>query len=70
MSNIATVVTTLVALFAMSWQLALVGIAVVPLLTLPTRMAGKRRWKLAGEAQSCNDEINGILNETLSHAYK
>ena len=36
------------------------GIAVVPLFTLPTRMAGKRRWKLAGEAQACNDEINGM----------
>ena len=29
-------------------------------------MAGNTRWKLAGEAQACNDEINGILNETLS----
>ena len=32
----------------------------------PTRMAGRTRWKLAGQAQECNDEINGILNETLS----
>ena len=33
-NNIATVVTTLVALFTMSWQLALVGIVVIPLLIL------------------------------------
>ena len=41
-------------------------LAVVPLFTLPTRLAGHTRWKLAREAQECNDEINGILNETLS----
>ena len=66
LSNTITLVVAVVAMFQKNWILALVGIAVVPLFTLPTRMAGKRRWKLAGEAQACNDEINGILNETLS----
>ena len=66
LSNIITLVVAVIAMFQKNWILALVGIAVVPLFTLPTRMAGKRRWKLAGEAQACNDEINGILNETLS----
>ncbi|MBQ6539804.1 MAG: ABC transporter ATP-binding protein, partial [Oscillospiraceae bacterium] len=42
-SNIATVITTLVALFSMSWQLDLVGIVVIPLLILPTRSVGKTR---------------------------
>ena len=66
LSNTITLVVALIAMFRKNWILALVGIAVVPLFTLPTRMAGKRRWKLAAEAQECNDEINGILNETLS----
>ena len=66
LSNIITLAVAVTAMFQKTWILALVGIAVVPLFTLPTRMAGKRRWKLAGEAQACNDEINGILNETLS----
>jgi ATP-binding cassette subfamily B protein len=35
-SNVATVITTLIALFSMSVPLALVGIAVIPLLILPT----------------------------------
>ena len=42
-SNIATVVTTLIALFSMSVPLAAVGIAVIPLLILPTRTAGRTR---------------------------
>lgn len=64
--NIVVVVTTLVALFTMSWQLALVGIVVIPLLILPTRSAGKTRWKLASESQAKNDEMNQLVNETLS----
>ncbi|MBQ3339974.1 MAG: hypothetical protein IJG82_10355, partial [Atopobiaceae bacterium] len=35
-SNLATVATTRVALFSRSWKLALVGLAVLPLLILPT----------------------------------
>ncbi len=66
LSNSITLIVAVIAMFRKNWILALVGIAVVPLFTLPTRMAGKRRWKLAGKAQECNDEINGILNETLS----
>ena len=66
LSNSITLVVALVAMFRKNWILALVGMVVVPLFTLPTRMAGKTRWKLAGKAQECNDEINGILNETLS----
>ena len=60
LSNVITLVVAVIAMFQKNWILALVGIALVPLLTLPTRMAGKRRWKLAGEAQACNDEINGL----------
>ncbi|MCR4621064.1 MAG: ABC transporter ATP-binding protein/permease [Clostridiales bacterium] len=66
LSNTITLVVAVIAMFRKNWILALVGIVVVPLFTLPTRMAGKTRWKLASEAQACNDEINGILNETLS----
>ena len=66
LSNGITLIVAMTAMFRKNWILALVGMIVVPLFTLPTRMAGKKRWKLAGEAQACNDEINGILNETLS----
>ncbi len=65
-SNTAIVVTTLVALFAMSWQLALIGIAVIPLLILPTRSAGKKRYTLLTKSQAKNDEMNQMINETLS----
>ena len=65
-SNIVTVVTTLVALFTMSWQLALVGIVVLPMLVLPTKRVGKRRYQLLKDSQAKNDEMNQLINETLS----
>ncbi len=65
-SNAATVVTTLIALFTMSWKLALVGIVVIPLLILPTRSVGKKRYQILTDAQAKNDEMNQLINETLS----
>ncbi|MDO4399911.1 MAG: GNAT family N-acetyltransferase [Coriobacteriia bacterium] len=64
--NLATIITTLVALFSMSWILAWVGLAVLPLLIAPTRIAGKSRLKYATKAQAKTDEMNQIINETLS----
>ena len=66
LSNAITLVIAMVAMFRKNWILALIGIVVVPLFTLPTRRAGKTRWKFANESQACNDKINGMLNETLS----
>ena len=64
--NVATIVTTTVALFTMSWQLALVGMVVIPLLIIPSRIVGNTRFKLLTESQAKHDEMNQIINETLS----
>ncbi len=66
LSNSITLVFAIVAMFQKNYILALIGIAVIPLFVVPTRKAGKTRWTLTREAQECNDEINGILNEKLS----
>ena len=65
-SNVATIVTTLVALFTMSWQLAIVGILVIPLLIIPSRLVGDSRFKLLTQSQAKSDEMNQVINETLS----
>ena len=66
LSNSITLIFALVAMFQKNWILAILGIIVIPLFVIPTRSAGKTRWTLTNEAQQCNDEVNGILNETLS----
>ena len=66
LSNSITLIAALIIMFQENWILALVGMAIIPLFVIPTRLAGKTRWELTRDAQECNDEINGILNETLS----
>lgn len=66
LSNSITLIVALVVMFSQNWVMALVGIAVIPLFIIPTRSAGKTRWSITTESQACSDEINGILNETMS----
>ena len=65
-SNVCTVVTTIVALFNIDAKLSIIGILVIPLLVLPTKSAGKNRWQLLSQSQAKNDELNDIINESLS----
>ena len=66
LSNSITLMAAVIAMFQKNWILAIVGLVIVPLFTIPTRKAGKTRWSLTRESQAYNDKINGILNETLS----
>lgn len=66
LSNVLTLTIALVAMYQRNWVLATLGIILVPLFTLPTKKVGKTRWNLTREAQESQDEINSILNETLS----
>lgn len=65
-SNLITLVIALIAMFRMNWILAIVGMVIVPLFIIPTKKVGQTRWMITSEAQEKNDEINTILNETLS----
>lgn len=66
LSNSMTLVIALIAMFSKNWILALIGVAIVPLFTIPTRRAGRTRWKITQDAQEVSDQTNGILNETFS----
>ena len=66
LSNSITLSAALVVMFGRNPILAGLGVLVIPLFVIPSRFAGKTRWSLTRESQACNDEINGILNETLS----
>ncbi|NLO37190.1 MAG: ABC transporter ATP-binding protein, partial [Clostridiaceae bacterium] len=66
LSNSITLGLAVFAMYSKNWILASLGLVLVPLFTLPTKRVGKTRWALTREAQSRQDEINGILNETLS----
>jgi ATP-binding cassette subfamily B protein len=66
LQNFATLTVALVTMYTKSPMLATIGIVVVPLFILPTKRVGKRRWEITLESRKHNDDINQILNETLS----
>ncbi len=65
-SNVLTVATCVFYLFYTDWRLAIIGIIILPLLIMPTKAVGKRRWQLVSEAQEKQDELNQHVDETLS----
>ena len=65
-SNLLTVVSTLIAMFMLDWRLALVGIAIIPLILMPTKIVGRKRWSLTSASQEQSDNMNQLIDETLS----
>ncbi|NLY72850.1 MAG: ABC transporter ATP-binding protein, partial [Tissierellia bacterium] len=66
LSNLAILATALVAMYRMNWILATLGVIIVPLFAIPTKKVGRTRWELTLESQRVADELNQMLNETLS----
>lgn len=64
--NVLILAVTAVALLSMNWKLALVGMFIVPFFTLPTKKVGKVRWKIVSQTQAKVQELNQIIQETLS----
>ena len=64
--NVVTLFIALVTMYGKDPILATVGLIIVPLFILPTKKVGKVRWNLTMESRKHHDEINQILNETLS----
>lgn len=65
-SNTLTVGVSVFYLFYTDWRLAIIGLLIIPLLIAPTKSVGKRRWELASKSQEKHDEMNQLVNETLS----
>lgn len=65
-SNFLVVATSLFYLFYSDWRLAIIGIIIIPVMILPTKAVGKKRWELASIAQEKNDALNQHIDETLS----
>ncbi len=66
LTNVVVIVTTVVAMFLWDWRLALVSIAVVPLMILPLSPVGRRMYEIRKLTRQKRDEIESITQETLS----
>ena len=66
LSNIVTLLSTLIAMLFLSWQLTALSLGITPLFIFYTYRAGKVRRQITMQAQESKAEISAITEETLS----
>jgi ATP-binding cassette subfamily B protein len=66
LSNIVIVLSTVVAMLILSWQLTLLSLAVVPVFVYLTWRVGRARRRISGETQESLAELSALTEETLS----
>jgi ATP-binding cassette subfamily B protein len=65
-SNVTTVIATMIGMIALSWQLAAFAFALIPLFVLLTRRVGAERRKIATSTQETLADISSLVQESLS----
>ncbi|MEM7332241.1 MAG: ABC transporter ATP-binding protein, partial [Chloroflexota bacterium] len=65
-SNIVSLVGTLIILLTLEWRLTLLGLFIVPLFVLPARQVGRVLRDLRRRSMVINAEMNATMNETLN----
>ena len=64
--NVTTVLATAVALFLLSWPLALASFALLPFFAIATRRVGDRRRRVAKDKQGTLADLSTLVEESLS----
>src|SRR5215207_5913561 len=65
-SNVSTVLATLIAMFYLDWQLTLFALALLPLFVWLTKRVGDQRRKVAKVRQESMADISSLVQESLS----
>ena len=65
-TNFFTVVFTIIVLFIMNWQLALIALIVTPAFVLPTRRVGRYRRQVSRETQEKQADLSAFLHEMMN----
>ena len=66
LGNSVILISTLVAMFVLSWKLAILSLVLLPLFIVLTRTVGRARRKVAAETQIALAEMSATTEETLS----
>jgi len=66
MSTVTTVIATVVAMFLLSWELALFSLALLPVFVVMTRKVGAQRRKVTTIQQQSMADISSLVQESLS----
>jgi ATP-binding cassette subfamily B protein len=65
-TNVFTMLTTVITVFILDWRLALVALAIIPLMILPLSPVGRKMYDVRKLTREKRDEIESITQETLS----
>lgn len=65
-SNIFIIITTLVTIFVLNWKLALLSVAVIPLMIYPIWPVGRRMYEARKATRTGRDVLSALTQETLS----
>ena len=66
LSNSVILISTLIAMLVLSWELTIVAVGTAPVFFLLSKFVGARRRAIAAEAQRSTAELTAITQETLS----
>ena len=68
LGNLISVTVVLIAMFALSWQVTLVSLILVPLFLLPARWMGRRLQALTREQMGLNADMSAQMTERFNVA--
>ena len=66
LGNLISVSVVLVAMFALSWQITLASLILVPVFLLPARYMGRRLQALTREQMGLNAEMSSQMTERFN----
>src|SRR3990170_3540945 len=66
LNNVVVIVSTLIAMFVLSWQLTVLSLGMLPVFLVLTYRVGKARQAVAASTQKTLADMSAITEETLS----
>jgi ATP-binding cassette, subfamily B, bacterial len=66
LSNVTTVLATIIAMLLLDWRLAAFALALLPLFVWLTKRVGEQRKKVTAERQASLADVSSIVQESLS----
>jgi ATP-binding cassette subfamily B protein len=66
LSNVTTVLATVIAMLLLDWRLAAFALALLPLFVWLTKRVGEQRKKVTAERQASLADVSSIVQESLS----
>ena len=66
LSNVTTVLATIIAMLLLDWRLAAFALALLPLFIWLTKRVGEQRKKVTAERQASLADVSSIVQESLS----